>query len=81
MSEKTNAKTTKNAKISTVNCPTCHSPVEWLEKNELRPFCSDRCKLIDLGAWASEEYKVPGKPVSEWDLDEGTMGNGNPTIQ
>jgi endogenous inhibitor of DNA gyrase (YacG/DUF329 family) len=32
--------------------------VEW-QGNEWRPFCSERCKLIDLGAWASEEYRIP----------------------
>ncbi len=37
----------------TVECPTCGAPVEWKAENVNRPFCSDRCKLIDLGAWAS----------------------------
>ncbi|MBI3774036.1 MAG: DNA gyrase inhibitor YacG [Gammaproteobacteria bacterium] len=41
-----------------VNCPTCGATVEWAEKNAARPFCSERCKLIDLGAWASESYRV-----------------------
>ena len=36
-----------------VNCPTCSKQVEWDEKNQWRPFCSERCKLIDLGEWAS----------------------------
>ncbi|MCY4125747.1 MAG: DNA gyrase inhibitor YacG, partial [Pseudomonas sp.] len=44
----------------TVDCPTCGAPVEWNDKNTFRPVCSDRCKLIDLGAWASEEHKMPG---------------------
>ena len=52
-----------------VDCPTCGAPVEWGEKSPFRPFCSDRCKLIDLGAWASESYRVPvqegGDPLSE----------------
>lgn len=39
-------------------CPTCKTTTLWA-KNPHRPFCSDRCKLIDLGAWASESYKVP----------------------
>ena len=38
----------------TVDCPTCGAPVEWTEKSAFRPFCSDRCKLIDLGAWAAD---------------------------
>ena len=44
---------------STVQCPTCGAPVEWTPENAQRPFCSERCKLIDLGAWASESYRVP----------------------
>lgn len=52
-----------------VNCPTCKKPVEWIEANTYRPFCSDRCRLIDLGAWASEDYRIPSAaPVSEDDL-------------
>jgi endogenous inhibitor of DNA gyrase (YacG/DUF329 family) len=41
-----------------VNCPRCGSPVEWRPENRFRPFCSERCKLVDLGAWANEEYRV-----------------------
>ncbi len=41
-----------------VNCPNCFKEVEW-EKNPFRPFCSERCRLIDLGGWASEKYKIP----------------------
>ncbi|HAK32599.1 MAG TPA: DNA gyrase inhibitor YacG, partial [Acinetobacter radioresistens] len=36
----------------------CGKPATW-ENNEFRPFCSERCKMIDLGAWANEEYRVP----------------------
>jgi uncharacterized protein len=39
-------------------CPMCHRPVAW-EENPHRPFCSERCKLLDFGAWANEEYAVP----------------------
>lgn len=50
-----------------VKCPTCHREIEW-ENNPSRPFCSDRCKLIDLGAWAEEKYRIPGnKPEQERD--------------
>jgi len=42
-----------------VKCPTCQQSVEYSSDNAFRPFCSDRCKLIDLGEWASEGYKVP----------------------
>lgn len=43
----------------TVNCPRCGTPVEWTPESRYRPFCSERCKLIDLGAWATERYRVP----------------------
>jgi len=41
-----------------VNCPHCAKAIEWIPENRYRPFCSERCKLIDLGAWASEKYRV-----------------------
>jgi uncharacterized protein len=41
-----------------VRCPTCNKLTTWKE-NPLRPFCSEMCKLIDLGRWASEEYSIP----------------------
>jgi endogenous inhibitor of DNA gyrase (YacG/DUF329 family) len=40
-----------------IKCPVCRNKTEWKD-NPYRPFCSERCKLIDLGAWASEEYKI-----------------------
>ena len=47
------------AELKTVGCPQCGKPVEWVATSRWRPFCSERCKLIDLGAWASERYRVP----------------------
>jgi uncharacterized protein len=44
-----------------VNCPQCDTEVEWVSTNPHRPFCSERCKLIDLGAWSDESYRVPVK--------------------
>jgi endogenous inhibitor of DNA gyrase (YacG/DUF329 family) len=46
-------------KTPIVNCPRCGKPVKWQAENRYRPFCSERCKQIDLGAWANEEYRVP----------------------
>lgn len=43
----------------TVPCPRCGAPVAWTAENQYRPFCSERCRKIDLGAWASGEYRVP----------------------
>lgn len=42
-----------------VSCPQCGKPVPWTPENRYRPFCSERCKMVDLGAWASERYRVP----------------------
>ena len=57
-----------------IPCPQCQKPVDLSEKTTFRPFCSERCRLIDLGAWASEEYQINGQPNSaenaELDLDE-----------
>mgnify|MGYP002661870295 CR=1 FL=1 len=44
-----------------VKCPTCQKKVAWLPENTSRPFCSERCKRIDLGAWAAEEFRVPSR--------------------
>jgi endogenous inhibitor of DNA gyrase (YacG/DUF329 family) len=46
-------------KYKIVACPTCGAEVAWLPENQWRPFCSQRCKLIDLGEWAAERYKLP----------------------
>lgn len=51
----------------TVKCPTCSKPVEWNEKSAWRPFCSERCKLIDLGEWAEENHRIAGEQVSPWE--------------
>jgi endogenous inhibitor of DNA gyrase (YacG/DUF329 family) len=42
-----------------VSCPHCGKSVDWTTANRYRPFCSERCKLIDFGAWATEKYRVP----------------------
>jgi len=49
----------------TVACPTCGKPVAWGPQSPARPFCSERCKLIDLGAWAAEEHSIPGDPLDD----------------
>jgi endogenous inhibitor of DNA gyrase (YacG/DUF329 family) len=41
-----------------IKCPCCRKSISW-EGNPFRPFCSERCKMIDLGAWAGEEYRIP----------------------
>ena len=44
--------------MTVVKCPTCGKETQY-EGNEFRPFCSERCKLLDFGAWADEQYSVP----------------------
>ncbi|MEP6655922.1 MAG: DNA gyrase inhibitor YacG [Betaproteobacteria bacterium] len=53
-----------------VACPHCGRAVEWSPAARWRPFCSERCKLIDLGAWASEAYRVPAAPIGEDDVTD-----------
>ena len=55
-------------KTKIVGCPVCKKAVEWTPASKFRPFCSERCKTGDLGAWASESYRVAGDPVPDADL-------------
>ena len=64
-----------------MNCPTCKHRIQW-ESNPFRPFCSERCRLLDLDGWLSEQYRVPTdqensdvpKSVSK---NESLESNGN----
>ncbi len=47
-----------------VSCPNCGKEVQWSADSGFRPFCGERCRLIDLGEWAAERYRVPGEPSS-----------------
>jgi endogenous inhibitor of DNA gyrase (YacG/DUF329 family) len=47
--------------IRTVRCPNCGGPGIYAPSNVYRPFCSERCKQMDLGAWANEEFSLPEK--------------------
>jgi len=46
-----------------VSCPTCQKEVIWNQQQPFRPFCCERCKLIDLGEWASDEKVIPGESI------------------
>ncbi len=54
-----------------ITCPVCKKKTRW-EGNQFKPFCSERCKLIDLGKWASEEYRIAGekKDIPDGEKDE-----------
>lgn len=54
---------------TTLNCPRCGELTVW-ENNEYRPFCSERCKLIDFGAWANEEYTLPTEDAPQADSQQ-----------
>ena len=43
------------------NCPSCSKLFNYVQYSSYKPFCSERCKLIDLGAWASEKFFIKGK--------------------
>lgn len=45
--------------MKTVRCPKCGKPTQYSSENQFRPFCSERCQILDLGAWADELYRVP----------------------
>ena len=46
--------------MATTKCPTCKQPVEWGPQSPYRPFCSKRCRLIDLGGWLDGSHHIPG---------------------
>jgi endogenous inhibitor of DNA gyrase (YacG/DUF329 family) len=69
MTEKAEKKTKPKKQVK---CPTCGKPVVWSEDNPWRPFCSERCRLIDLGAWAAEEHRIPADTP-----DDFTEASGN----
>jgi endogenous inhibitor of DNA gyrase (YacG/DUF329 family) len=57
----------KMLSMKTIKCPICGKPVKFFEKRKFPPnfpFCSRRCKLIDLGKWLNEEYKIT-EPIPE----------------
>ncbi len=61
------------AAMSSPRCPSCDKPVERRPANPYFPFCSERHRLVDLGKWLGEEYRVPGRPEeNEDELPSGT---------
>ncbi|MGA2411500.1 MAG: DNA gyrase inhibitor YacG [Candidatus Binataceae bacterium] len=63
-----------------MRCPTCKKTSDASPANRYRPFCSERCQMIDLGTWASEEYTVPGGNVDDHEHpdDGGPSASGEP---
>jgi uncharacterized protein len=57
-------------------CPTCAREIEWSDRFPYRPFCSERCRLIDLGGWLSEERGIPGDDTTEGTDSSETIESG-----
>lgn len=55
--------------LRVVKCPSCQRAVVWTAENTFKPFCSERCKLIDLGEWVMEEKRIPGESLLSADDD------------
>jgi len=55
--------------VTVVPCPTCRAPVRWQAASRYRPFCSERCKLVDLGQWADESYRVAAVEAETMEQD------------
>lgn len=65
---KMNDRSTQHKSKIKVNCPECKKQIPWDSSNPHRPFCSERCKLLDLGAWADGSRVIAGKSD---ELDSG----------
>ncbi len=61
-----------------VGCPNCGKPVDYRRRaeNPFFPFCCERCKLLDLGEWLSEEHRIEGQGPQ--DVDEGACEQQGP---
>jgi endogenous inhibitor of DNA gyrase (YacG/DUF329 family) len=57
-----------------VKCPACGGPSIFSPENRWRPFCSERCRTADLGAWAEDRYRLPDKPRED---DDGLLQPGS----
>jgi endogenous inhibitor of DNA gyrase (YacG/DUF329 family) len=61
-------------KPTVVVCPACRGDSLYASSNPYRPFCSERCKNLDLGAWASESFRMPAKGSGDDLVDDGPAG-------
>ena len=58
--------------LDKITCPTCKTANTYRQDNPYRPFCSSRCKLIDLGEWAEENYRVKGDEKPHLDEEDNS---------
>ncbi len=66
------SQSTADRQPTTVPCPTCGKPVPWSAASRWRPFCSERCRLIDLGDWLDENHRI-SEPLDDY------SGSGTPS--
>lgn len=59
-----------------VKCPTCGKALEWDPASKWRPFCCERCELIDLGEWVAERHAIPGEPAADGLLEPRAGDDG-----
>ncbi len=74
VSVKEDAIAVKESDITRVLCPTCHKEVRYDKSNPFRPFCSERCRTIELGAWAQNKRFIKGVKLED-DEDAGELDN------
>lgn len=66
----TNSPSEKKPNVRIVTCPECGKKAEFSPLNPFRPFCSERCRLTDLGTWAQEKYRVPTEEKVDFEISE-----------
>ena len=64
--------------VRKVPCPSCHQPALYGPANRWRPFCSERCRSVDLGAWASERFRVPAPAPTDAPVGDDFVGASTP---
>lgn len=70
MNKKAEVNVTKKMNNRELYCPVCKEKTRW-DDNPFRPFCSERCRLMDLGTWAAEGYRIAGETKDLSDHDNG----------
>ena len=56
-------------------CPICRKETVW-ERNPFRPFCSERCRIMDLGGWAAEKYRIPAEKSEQAENEQTEKKEG-----
>lgn len=68
----------KYAVMKVIKCPTCQKEITWSKDYPFRPFCCERCRLIDLGSWADGSYAIPSvEPPEDEDIEDSESEQGD----